>query len=149
MPSILLTLRLKGVSTVRFTVIVLALLAGCSAPTSFVTREYTWIQREDGIGMKAPITYTVRYQWVHDTLYWNVKAVDAEGLTDIQRDEYAVGSQLVPCQFWDDNNWRCEFRAMGGEPPVWVAMNKGQLKWFYWTELRAMKPNYVIFGHSF
>ena len=122
-------------------------LGGCSSSTPFVAKEYVWIQKEDGIAMKAPITYRVRVRWSKDTLYWSQQAEDANGVTDIISETEAVSSTLFPCKYFDAENWSCAFIGLGdGRVLVKKEMKDGTLTWYYWGEQRRMEPRHLIWN---
>ncbi len=66
---------------------ILLSLSACSSSTPFLSKEYVWVQKEDGIAMKAPITYRIRVHWAQDTLFWAQNATDARGVQDLRTDK--------------------------------------------------------------
>jgi hypothetical protein len=128
----------------------LCLLAavGCGAgPT--VTREYVWVQKANGFGMRGPITYRVRYSWAKDTLVWAENVVDADGKRDIRTHKYYTSSLpglATLCQYWDDDDWSCSELGVKGEALMSQTMKDGKLTWFYWGENRVMDTRHRIWN---
>lgn len=118
------------------------LTAGCSTE-----RVYVNVQKEDGLGMKAPIEHTVRLKvdtalrvvtWMQDSR--DVKGVEARRVTT-----YGGEDGVGTCDVFDSANWSCEFSPVGqlAEAP---AMKDGQLKRFYWTDTEVYSKHYRVAG---
>jgi hypothetical protein len=108
------------------TAIVLLATGACRMETL-----YTHVQLEDGIGMKAPITYSVRVRvdTATNVLTWMQDARDAQGVTDRQIRTYGDST----CDIFDERNWRCELRGVDGKVVEAPEMKDGTLTRFYWT----------------
>ena len=125
------------------------LMYGCG-DTPFFAKEYVWVQKEDGLAMKAPITIRVRYRWAHDTLYWSQNLTDANGTQDLRKDSW-FSSDLgllgrVVCNYWDDDNWSCIDFGPRGNVLMSQSMKDGTLTWDYWTDIRKMKKRYLVWN---
>lgn len=118
-----------------------ALLGGCSAEPI-----YEHVQKEDGYGMKAPITFTVRVRVDKSTktVAWVQDAVDAHGLTDRQIRTYGQ-PPFSACEIFDDANWSCEDRVNGDlvERPE---MRDGRLSRFYFSGTADYKKSHKVLG---
>lgn len=130
--------------------LVLASLGACGSSTPFIAKEYMWVQKEDGMAMKAPITYRVRYHWAKDTLYWSENVTDVRGVQDLQNSKYATGALITllqDCKYFDDDNWSCTTRDMSqGNVILAQTMKDGKLSWYYWGDQREMKTRYLIWN---
>jgi hypothetical protein len=116
---------------IRFTACLagLGILGGCSAEPV-----YTYVQHEDGLAMKAPITFTVRVSVDKSkkSVAWVQDAVDVNGVSDRQLRTYGE-APFSPCEIFDDENWRCELRSGDGKLAERPQMKDGNLSRFYWT----------------
>ena len=116
---------------------VVSLLIGCSSDNPLIDHEFQWIQSEDGIGMKAPITYSVRLELHGDMATIREKFVDTNGLTYIQ-------STTRPCQVFDSNDFNCALI-----PQDTFTMKNGTLSQHYWGQDREYRKRLLILGHGF
>ena len=125
-------------------------LGACSPSTPFIAKEYMWVQKEDGLMMKAPITIRVRVRWVKDTLYWSENVTDAKGFQDLRTEKYysfsvpALGG--AKCEYWDSDNWSCESRSADYKVFSAQKMKDGKMMWYYWGDTREMKTRYLIWN---
>lgn len=105
-------------------------LSGCQTE-----RVYTYVQKEDGVARKAPITLTVRINIdkAKKVVTWLQDTEDARGITDRQIRTYGSAS-WASCEIFDDNNWRCEMRAPDGDVLERPEMKDGVLSRFYWND---------------
>ena len=125
------------------------ILSGLSATACRVERLYTRIQSEDGLGMKAPITHTVRLKvdLTAKTVTWMQDLRDARGVE--ARDVKTYGADgLGGCEVFDEYNWSCTFAPVGqiGEAP---AMKDGRLSRFYWVKVDTYETKYRVLGLTF
>ena len=116
-------------------------MAGCN-----IERRYTRVQKEDGLGMKAPITHSVRVKVNSSsrTVTWMQDLKDVRGVTARNVTEYGANG-IGTCDIFDEENWSCSFAPMGEvvEAPV---MKDGKLSRFYWIETDTYKTTYRILG---
>ena len=79
----------------------ISILGGCSAEAI-----YTRVQHENGLAMKAPITFTVRVKVDKSkkSVAWVQDIVDADGISDRQIKTYGE-EPYSSCEIFDDENW--------------------------------------------
>ena len=133
---------LRGTS--RLFVLFAMLTAGC-APEQV----YVYVQQEDGLGMKAPITVTVqiRVDEPNKVVTWMQDAQDSLGVKDRQIRTYGSYSGSV-CQVFDAENWTCENRGADGTILEKPEMKNGVLSRFYWVQMQNYKRHYRLFDHT-
>jgi hypothetical protein len=123
--------------------IVISLLgtSGCK-----IERRYTHVQTEDGLGMKAPITHTVRIRvnTASRTVTWMQDLKDVLGVEDRKVTEYG-GDGAGVCDVFDEYNWSCSFAPTetAVEAPT---MKDGRLSRFYWEETVSYRTRYSVLG---
>ncbi len=126
-------------------VIAIILLSACSVDTY-----YTHVQQENGVGMKAPITHTVRVRLdtLNRVVTWLQDTRDAHGVTDRRIITYGDSSGS-PCEFFDRSNWKCELRGAIGEVLEAPEMKEGRLSRFYWSAMETYSRRRRIWGITF
>ena len=119
----------------------ISILGGCSAESI-----YTHVQHENGLAMKAPITFTVRVKVNKSkkSVAWVQDIVDADGVSDRQIKTYGE-EPYSSCEIFDDDNWNCELKIDGNllERPE---MKDGKLSRFYFTSLENYSKSRRFFG---
>ncbi len=122
--------------------------ASCDPAAPFIGKEYEWVQQQDGLGMKAPITFRVHYRWGRDTLYWSAILTDVRGVQDIQvttifnTDLGLMGRS--ECKYFDDDNWSCAIYSAKREVLIAQTMKDGTLTWNYWGTIRPMTKRLLV-----
>lgn len=103
-------------------------LCGCAKEVT-----YTRVQKEDGVAMKAPITFTVRIRLDADNkvVTWMEDLVDSQGATHRDIRTYG-GSSLSACAVFDEKNWNCEIHGVNGDVLERPEMRDGALSRYYW-----------------
>ena len=116
-------------------------VAGCK-----IERQYTRIQTEDGLGMKAPITRSVRVKvnTASKSVTWMQDLRDSRGVEARNVTEYGANG-VGTCDIFDEYNWSCSFAPTGKvvEAP---AMKDGQLSRFYWVGTETYRTTYRVLG---
>ena len=128
----------------RLVAVLLSLsLLGCDG--KLISSEYEFVQKENGLGMRAPITYRIRYQWSGDTLAVNILVTDVDGRSDIRNDVYhnvSIGRGGYRCEKFNDSNWSCSLVDFEGKVRESWTMKDGVLSWLYWGQERELKKRY-------
>lgn len=124
---------------------VLGVVNGCSIETV-----HTYVQSGDGLGMKAPITFTVRLRvdTANKIVTWMQDSEDARGVTDRQIRTYG-GFLGSTCDVFDQRNWSCEIRGADGKVLERREMKDGALSRFYWIDTQRYRTRRRMFGYVF
>jgi hypothetical protein len=111
---------------------------------------YTHVQSESGLGMRGPITFTVRVRvdTAKKIVTWMQDAADARGVTDRDIRTYG-GYDWSSCDVFDQRNWSCEIRGVGGKILERPEMKDGTLTRFYWTDTQYYRTRRRVLGHLF
>ncbi|MDF1480675.1 hypothetical protein [Extensimonas sp. H3M7-6] len=127
-----------------FVLVSASALSGCSGETV-----YTHIQQEDGLAMKAPITFTVRIRLdvKNKVVTWMQDAEDANGVASRQIRTYGDFPDST-CEVFDDKNWKCEIRGSDGTVLESPEMKDGVLSRFYWTQTQKFKRRWRLFNYN-
>lgn len=132
-------------------ILVLISITACGKQAPLVSNDYVWTQRSDGLMMKAPIDFRIRYEWKKDTLVWLENVTDAKGFQDLRSNSFFSTELLtmrIVCNNWDDANWSCVTSDLtDGKTILSQVMKDGDLTWIYWGEERRMKKRWLIWGH--
>jgi len=122
----------------------LSSVSGCGNP--LIGREYAYTRQEPAVARRSPTAFTVRIRIDRErnSVIWQEVAHDSDG--ELGRDI----KTWTGCTFLDDNNWECEpVTAPGADVVNQISMRDGNLSEVYWTENRAYRTQYKVFGFQF
>lgn len=114
------------------------LLAVLFSVACTVDHEYVYVQTEDGLGMKAPITHVVRIKvdTSKKTVTWLDDYSDANGIHNREQRTYGGGpADFTSCEFFDVTNWGCVMKSTAGEVIESPMMQDGRLTRVYWGQV--------------
>jgi hypothetical protein len=116
-----------------------------------VDLEYRWIQREDGLGMKAPIIHRVRVRSHRDSndVEWLEEITSADSVSDRTIATYGTrDSEFSRCSVYDEQNWHCDL-GFQAQVVITMDMKNGTLHRSYFGERQDFITIRSIHGFMF
>lgn len=120
------------------------------AMSSCLKREYVWVQKVDGLAMKAPIVHTVRIfpNKADQSVSWVESSRDADGRTfnniRVFKSSKKYSADIYEyCLVVDDDNWEST-TELNGALRIKKQMVNGELSEVDWGEERKYKKTFRI-----